>query len=657
MSQSGVFFNGTTPPPGSGIQTVTGNTGGPVGPDGGGNIDIVGAGPITVDGNAGTFTETINIANATTTAVGVVELATDAETITGTDSVRAVVPSSLKAKLGVQTDHAVAIGNTDSLAIQWSNVGTDGQVLIAATGADPAFATVTSTGGTIAITGGANTLNLEAVGSGASITVDADSGSAAPIANILNLNGAAGGNITTTGAGNTLTVAVSGTTNHAVQVGNATGSLDDVAVGATNTVLLGNTGANPSFGQVPNAALVNSTITVTGDQNITVGGSPVALGGALTLAFPNINQYELVTADAGGAAESLPAGTGTSGQVLTSQGAAAYPIWATPNSGSVIATQFTASGTWTKNTNTQTVEILIIGAGSGGGSGSRGSANSGASVSMGGGGGACSGSLYMKMPALFFPASLAVTVGAGGSGGAAVAVDNTAGNDGSLGGSSSVGSLIKTYEIGPNYSFGQGGHLTGTVANNGLGAFIRYFEAQSNIQNGLSTNYGLVNPPAGPGRASISPAGVNSATDGPYFMTAGAGGGGCGSFAGVNNTGGNGSNIRSCFDSDLIVSGGGGTIVIAAGAGGAVPGASGAAGSNYTTTNGYLSGGSGGGGGAGVTNVADAPGNGGNGGYPGGGGGGGAGGMNASVHPSGSGGDGADSMIVIVEYLGTFTIV
>lgn len=654
MSQSGIFFNGATPPPGTGIQTVTGNTGGAVGPDGGGNIDIVGAGPITVDGNPGTFTETINIANATTSAVGVVELATDAETIAGTDSVRAVVPSGLKAKLGVQTDHAVAIGNTDSLAIQWSNVGSNGQVLLGATGADPAFATLTSTGGTIAFTPGANSLNLEAVGSGASVTVNADSGSATPVANILTLKGQVGRNITTVGAANNLTIAVSGTTNNAVQIGNASGALSSVAVGAANTVLLG-TGAAPSFGQVPNAALVNSTITVTGDQNITVGGSPVALGGAVTLSFPDINQYELVTANGSGAAQSLPAGTGTSGQVLTSNGAGAYPTWQTAATGSIIATQFTTSGTWNKNPNTQTVEIFIIGAGSGGGSGSKGAANTGASVSMGGGGGACSGSIYMKMPAFFFPASLAVTVGAGGSGGAAVATDNTAGNNGSLGGTSSVGSLIKTYEIGPNYSFGQGGQLTG-VANPGFGAFIRYFEAQSNIQNNFSTNYGLVNPSAGAGRSSGS-TGSNSAIDGPYFMTAGAGGGGSGSFAGVSNNGGNGSNIRSCFDSDLIVQGGGGTIVIAGGAGGVGPGGAGSPGGNYTTTNGYVSGGSGGGGGAGVTSVLNAPGNGGNGGYPGGGGGGGAGGMNGSAFASGAGGNGADSMIVIVEYLGTFTVV
>lgn len=73
------------------------------------------------------------------------------------------------------------------------------------------------------------------------------------------------------------------TTNHAVQVGNASGTLTSLAVGATNTVLLGNTGADPSFGAVPNAALANSSITVTGGTGIVVTGSPVSLGSSVTL--------------------------------------------------------------------------------------------------------------------------------------------------------------------------------------------------------------------------------------------------------------------------------------------------------------------------------------------------------------------------------------
>ncbi len=48
--------------------------------------------------------------------------------------------------------------------------GTNGQVPIAATSGDAKFATITSTGGTITFTLGANTLNMEVAGSGESWT-------------------------------------------------------------------------------------------------------------------------------------------------------------------------------------------------------------------------------------------------------------------------------------------------------------------------------------------------------------------------------------------------------------------------------------------------------------------------------------------------------
>lgn len=72
--------------------------------------------------------------------------------------------------------------------------------------------------------------------------------------------------------------------NHGVLLGAGTSAINNVAVGATNTVLLAQTAADPIWGTVPNAALTNSTITVTGSNGITIGGSPVALGGTLTIA-------------------------------------------------------------------------------------------------------------------------------------------------------------------------------------------------------------------------------------------------------------------------------------------------------------------------------------------------------------------------------------
>lgn len=60
MSQAGRFSTGSGPTPGT-VLTLTGNSGGAVGPDGLGNINVVGDGTtVTVAGNPGTDTLTIS---------------------------------------------------------------------------------------------------------------------------------------------------------------------------------------------------------------------------------------------------------------------------------------------------------------------------------------------------------------------------------------------------------------------------------------------------------------------------------------------------------------------------------------------------------------------------------------------------------------------
>jgi hypothetical protein len=72
-----------------------------------------------------------------------VTYASDAETIAGTVTNKAVAPSNLKAKLGTQTIHALPIGASDSAALGWLAVGTTGKYLRAATTADPGWSTLT----------------------------------------------------------------------------------------------------------------------------------------------------------------------------------------------------------------------------------------------------------------------------------------------------------------------------------------------------------------------------------------------------------------------------------------------------------------------------------------------------------------------------------
>lgn len=60
MSQSGSYFSSAIPP-GMAVQTLTGNSGGAVGPDGANNINVLGSGFVDVTGNPGTNTLTISL--------------------------------------------------------------------------------------------------------------------------------------------------------------------------------------------------------------------------------------------------------------------------------------------------------------------------------------------------------------------------------------------------------------------------------------------------------------------------------------------------------------------------------------------------------------------------------------------------------------------
>jgi hypothetical protein len=232
----------------------------------------------SASGNTVTFTND----DATESQKGVLELSTDAESIAGTVTDVAVVPTSLKAKLGSQTQYGVSYGDTDSNALQWTSAGTAGQLVIAATGAAPAFASLTSTGGTVTFTPGPNTLNLEAGGAVAT-TYTTDSGNATPAANVLNVLG--GGSTTSTGAGNTVTVVLTGMTNHSVLVGAGTTTLTKVGPDAATGIPLISQGASadPIFGTAVVAG------GGTGATSFTTGS--VIFMGASTLAEDNSNFF------------------------------------------------------------------------------------------------------------------------------------------------------------------------------------------------------------------------------------------------------------------------------------------------------------------------------------------------------------------------------
>jgi hypothetical protein len=100
-------------------------------------------------------------------------------------------------------------------------------------------------------------------------------------------------------------------------------------------------------------------------------------------------------------------------------------------------------------------------AGGGGGSGYRFTPLN-STDKAGGGAGGGGGSASRVFKASDVPASVSITVGAGGSGGAAVTVDNTNGNAGNRGGNTTFGSLLT--------SFGGGNGLGGTSGGSGGGS-------------------------------------------------------------------------------------------------------------------------------------------------------------------------------------------
>lgn len=156
MSQITRLGSGSSSGP---ITTITGNAGTIVSPTGG-NINILGSAPITTTGGGSTLT--LTVASASTTQEGVVELATDAESIAGTDTTRAIVPSSLLAKLGPLTNHGVLVGGGGAAAVTALTAGTNGQLVIGSTGADPVVANITAGAG-ISITNGAGSITIAAI--------------------------------------------------------------------------------------------------------------------------------------------------------------------------------------------------------------------------------------------------------------------------------------------------------------------------------------------------------------------------------------------------------------------------------------------------------------------------------------------------------------
>lgn len=226
MSQIGQYMAGN--PFVVPVGFLEGNTGGPVGPDVTDTIFLLGAGNINVAGNPGTHTLTI--------------------TLVGT------------------TDHAVQVGNASG-SLTSLGVGTDGQVLIGATGANPAFATITSSDNSILFTPGPNSLDMVAVGGLTAVeTITGNTGGPiTPTAGNINIV-TANSNIIFAGTASTETLDFGLTSNLLL------GSSGSITTGTSNTALgklaLASDSSGDSNTAIGYESMVSST---TGIQNAALG--------------------------------------------------------------------------------------------------------------------------------------------------------------------------------------------------------------------------------------------------------------------------------------------------------------------------------------------------------------------------------------------------
>ena len=225
--------------------------------------------------------------------------------------------------------------------------------------------------------------------------------------------------------------------------------------------------------------------------------------------------------------------------------------WVLQNPSTIINVQtFTSSGTWTKTRGT-VVQIELWGAGGGGGGGN-------AATYYGGGGG---GGDYSKKTVLAstLGATVTVTIGAGGTGGAA----NT---DGTAGGNSTFGTVLT------GYGAGRGGGASG-AANGGGGGGGGTHGLGGNATGVTDGTAGPLG--GGPGAATTAAAsatniyggGGGGGSSGGGGRSFGGGGGGGAGGAGISILGGNGSTATA--GTQPGGGGGGGSIGAAGGAGAA----------------------------------------------------------------------------------------
>jgi len=360
-----ISYNGTA------IATITGDSGGAIA----GvlnNFNILGSGSITTVGSPGLATQTITLTGLTnhnvlvgagtttitkvppsaTIGVPLISQGAAADPIFGT----ALIAGGGTAATSFNINGVVISGATTTSALSSATLA-DGQFVIGSTGLAPVASTLTSTGGTITVTPGPGTLNIDLAGGGLAIdSIHPDSGTdpVVPTAGgLVNIVGS--GSTTTVGSLNTLTVQLTGLTNHAVLVGAGTTTISNVGpVASTGCVLMSNgIGSDPGFSTAtyPISTTINQILYST--ANNVVGQLATANQGVLTTGLTGIPVITPIAADG-----QLIIGS-TAGVPSAATLTAGVGIAITNASNSITISALAAGVTW--NNTTGTSDTLVKG--------------------------------------------------------------------------------------------------------------------------------------------------------------------------------------------------------------------------------------------------------------------------------------------------------
>ena len=233
-------------PPGT-VASLAGNDAISVGPDGGGTIGIIGNNASGINITQGGLNSlSVSAYAASNTQAGTLETATNAEAAAQASTVVALTPSNVPFLFST-TPLSVPQGGTGVVSFSanqlilgngggnLSSAGAmgNGQLLIGNLGNPPSIANLTSTGGTVIITNGAGTINLESNTAG-TLTFSANIGSATPAAGTINFLGSMVNGVQTSGAANTITISGVQATNAQVGISRYATNAETVA-GVINT--------------------------------------------------------------------------------------------------------------------------------------------------------------------------------------------------------------------------------------------------------------------------------------------------------------------------------------------------------------------------------------------------------------------------------------